>query len=298
MRRLSLFVTTCAWCFTLSEAAASNEPGSRVGPSSSHQQEDQDTIDSTWSSYGLDVSFPIHKPVSTRYPWLSKRDRNSYKDMPVQPLGNRQEAYMKHLMGCRERYKASNTAEMCDSFEYHRLLMNQRQPMSMKNYTDTGFLKTKAPEKVIQLINQFWQQNQHKGKPEVWPDGSIYINHWETPTILVSVDDVGLRGSGAQLKTQIWSAASALMEASLPGTVRLMFQPAEEGGAGGKRMREEGVLQKHPAPSYAFGLHVWPTLPSGTVATRPGPLMAACERFEVLVHGVGGHAASECTNLY
>ena len=100
--------------------------------------------------------------------------------------------------------------------------------------------------------------------------------------------------------TMLLGAARLLksMEASLPGTVRLMFQPAEEGGAGGKRMREEGVLQKHPAPSYAFGLHVWPTLPSGTVATRPGPLMAACERFEVLVHGVGGHAASECTNLY
>lgn len=100
--------------------------------------------------------------------------------------------------------------------------------------------------------------------------------------------------------TMLLGAARLLksMEASLPGTVRLMFQPAEEGGAGGKRMREEGVLQKYPAPSYAFGLHVWPTLPSGTVATRPGPLMAACERFEILVHGVGGHAASECTTCF
>ena len=95
--------------------------------------------------------------------------------------------------------------------------------------------------------------------------------------------------------TMLLGAAQVLqsMEDSLPGTVRLVFQPAEEGGAGGKRMREEGVLQLHPAPSYAFGLHVWPTLPSGTVATRSGPLMAACERFEVLLHGVGGHAASE-----
>jgi len=95
--------------------------------------------------------------------------------------------------------------------------------------------------------------------------------------------------------TMLLGAARLLksMEASLPGTIRLVFQPAEEGGAGGKRMREEGVLTQYPAPALAFGLHVWPTLPSGSIATRPGPLMAACERFEVLVHGVGGHAASE-----
>jgi len=87
------------------------------------------------------------------------------------------------------------------------------------------------------------------------------------------------------------------MEDSLEGTVRLIFQPAEEGGAGGKRMREEGVLEKHPKPSYGFGMHVWPTLQSGTVAARPGALMAACERFEILVHGVGGHAASKYCEL-
>lgn len=93
--------------------------------------------------------------------------------------------------------------------------------------------------------------------------------------------------------TMLLGAASILKqyEDSIPGTVRLMFQPAEEGGAGGKRMREEGALKLDPAPQYAFGLHVWPTLPSHTIAARPGPLMAAAERFEILVSGVGGHAA-------
>lgn len=70
-----------------------------------------------------------------------------------------------------------------------------------------------------------------------------------------------------------------------------MFQPAEEGGAGGKRMREEGILEMAPKPSHAFGMHVWPTLRSGVVAARAGPILAACERFEILVSGVGGHAA-------
>lgn len=93
--------------------------------------------------------------------------------------------------------------------------------------------------------------------------------------------------------TMLLGAASMLkdMEESINGTVRLMFQPAEEGGAGGKRMREEGVLTLEPQVQHAFGLHVWPTIPSGTVASRPGPLLAACERFEILIAGVGGHAA-------
>jgi IAA-amino acid hydrolase len=85
----------------------------------------------------------------------------------------------------------------------------------------------------------------------------------------------------------------AEMRDSLPGTVRCIFQPAEEGGAGAKRMVEdEGLLDKlHPRPSYAFGMHIWPSLPSGAIAVAPGPCMAASERFRVILAGVGGHAA-------
>jgi acetylornithine deacetylase/succinyl-diaminopimelate desuccinylase-like protein len=61
--------------------------------------------------------------------------------------------------------------------------------------------------------------------------------------------------------TMLLGAASLLkeMEESINGTVRLMFQPAEEGGAGGKRMREEGILTMKPEVQQAFGMHVWPT---------------------------------------
>jgi len=93
--------------------------------------------------------------------------------------------------------------------------------------------------------------------------------------------------------TMLLGATAVLkqMEGSLKGTVRIMFQPAEEGGAGAKRMREEGILRKEPKPQVAFGIHVWPMIPSGSIASRPGPLLAACDRFQVLIHGVGGHAA-------
>mmetsp|Transcript_30403 Transcript_30403/g.61892 ORF Transcript_30403/g.61892 Transcript_30403/m.61892 type:complete len:488 (-) Transcript_30403:217-1680(-) len=76
-----------------------------------------------------------------------------------------------------------------------------------------------------------------------------------------------------------------------PGTVRLVFQPAEEGGAGAKRMVEEGVLSQLPKVERAFGMHLWPTLPSGEIGGRAGPIMSASEKFDLVVKGVGGHAA-------
>lgn len=82
-------------------------------------------------------------------------------------------------------------------------------------------------------------------------------------------------------------------EGRLPGRVRLLFQPSEEasddeGKSGGMRMVEEGALAGLDA---VFGLHVDPTKDVGVVATRPGPLLAAADEFELTVRGVGGHAA-------
>ena len=57
-------------------------------------------------------------------------------------------------------------------------------------------------------------------------------------------------------------------EAELTGTVKLLFQPAEEGGAGAKLMIDEGALA---GVSAVFGLHVWPTAPSGHIQTRVHP---------------------------
>lgn len=77
----------------------------------------------------------------------------------------------------------------------------------LQNYTDVGFQKIRAPPKVAQLIQDFWDANKDKQVPEVWPEGNIYVNHWESPTMMVSVDDTRLRGNGYNLKKQIWDAA-------------------------------------------------------------------------------------------
>lgn len=79
----------------------------------------------------------------------------------------------------------------------------------------------------------------------------------------------------------------------LPGTVRLAFQPGEEGFAGAKVMLNEGVLNEGlTSPvSAAFAIHVTPNAPTGFVAMRPGPLMASADEFTVTVKGRGTHAS-------
>eukprot|EP00633_Aureoumbra_lagunensis_P005682 CAMPEP_0197318746 /NCGR_PEP_ID=MMETSP0891-20130614/52289_1 /TAXON_ID=44058 ORGANISM="Aureoumbra lagunensis, Strain CCMP1510" /NCGR_SAMPLE_ID=MMETSP0891 /ASSEMBLY_ACC=CAM_ASM_000534 /LENGTH=408 /DNA_ID=CAMNT_0042809349 /DNA_START=212 /DNA_END=1438 /DNA_ORIENTATION=+ len=88
--------------------------------------------------------------------------------------------------------------------------------------------------------------------------------------------------------------AAALLkkrESQFNGTVRLIWQPAEEGGAGGLRMIEEGVLEKEPKPQAAFAFHQWPFLPIGEIGGRPGTQMAATDLFDIDISGIGGHAA-------
>jgi amidohydrolase len=79
-------------------------------------------------------------------------------------------------------------------------------------------------------------------------------------------------------------------ESSLPGTVKLIFQPAEEGGAGAERLCDAGVLD-NPSVQRIFGLHVWPVTPTGKITSRAGTFMAATGFMKLQVRGVGGHAA-------
>lgn len=74
------------------------------------------------------------------------------------------------------------------------------------------------------------------------------------------------------------------------GKIHLIFQPAEEGGAGAVKMIEEGLFDKYPVDA-AFGLHNWPMMPKGTIGLKPGPIMASTDDFTITVTGKGGHAA-------
>ncbi|GAC1493792.1 MAG: amidohydrolase [Chamaesiphon sp.] len=74
------------------------------------------------------------------------------------------------------------------------------------------------------------------------------------------------------------------------GTVKIIFQPAEEGPGGAKPMIEAGVLE-NPTVDAIIGLHLWNNLPLGTVGVRTGALMAAVETFHCTIFGKGGHGA-------
>ncbi|ACO29271.1 TPA: M20 peptidase aminoacylase family protein [Bacillus cereus] len=77
-------------------------------------------------------------------------------------------------------------------------------------------------------------------------------------------------------------------ESSLSGTVRFIFQPAEESSNGACKVIEAGHLHGVQA---IFGMHNKPDLPVGTIGIKDGPLMAGVDRFEIEIHGVGTHAA-------
>jgi amidohydrolase len=74
------------------------------------------------------------------------------------------------------------------------------------------------------------------------------------------------------------------------GTVKIIFQPAEESPGGAKPMIAEGVL-KNPDVDAIVGLHLWNNLPLGSIGVRPGALMAAVETFDLTIQGKGGHGA-------
>jgi amidohydrolase len=74
------------------------------------------------------------------------------------------------------------------------------------------------------------------------------------------------------------------------GTVKFVFQPAEEGLGGAEGMIAAGVLD-NPKPDFALGVHVWNERPLGWVGVTPGPVMAAADIFKVRITGKGGHGA-------
>ncbi len=91
--------------------------------------------------------------------------------------------------------------------------------------------------------------------------------------------------------TMLLGAARRLkLKPNFKGRIYFIFQPAEENGGGGDVMVREGLFERFPMKA-VYGLHNWPGMPLGAFSTRPGPIMAAADIFDLKITGRGGHAA-------
>jgi len=125
--------------------------------------------------------------------------------------------------------------------------------------------------------------------------------HEDTGLDFASKDDAAMHACGHDTHTAMLATAARLLSArrdEIPGRVLFMFQPGEEGEHGAQFMLDEGLLDVPalsdgtPSPvTGAFALHITSTIPSGMVAAKGGPAMAAADTFEIVVKGAGGHAS-------
>jgi len=169
-------------------------------------------------AYGVDTSFPMHGlSLSDNYDTLSHNiDPNlavpkEYSHKSIQRLGDKNDFYKKFMKGCRDAYTKGRRG-ICDYTEEDRVEMTRRQPAGMVNYTDTGFKKIRAPDKVFKIIKTFWDNNKEKASPEGWSKGNTYINQWDTHTTFVSIENGQLRGGGYEIKQKVWDATRATLE--------------------------------------------------------------------------------------
>ncbi|GAA4408517.1 M20 aminoacylase family protein [Quisquiliibacterium transsilvanicum] len=91
--------------------------------------------------------------------------------------------------------------------------------------------------------------------------------------------------------TMLLGAARQLaITRNFDGVAHLIFQPGEEGFGGAQAMIDDGLFERFPCDA-VYAMHNWPALPPGTLAVRPGPMMAAADRVTITVEGKGGHGA-------
>ena len=119
------------------------------------------------TEYGVDCSFPVHSKE-----WKCDDTK----------LGNRTKMYHDFMEGCRKTY--GKQGFRCDITEDDRLQMSVRQPQSMINYTNTGFMKIRAPKDLYELLVNHWNMNRKNEINENWGAGNTYVNHWESPTTM------------------------------------------------------------------------------------------------------------------
>jgi prolyl 4-hydroxylase len=141
-------------------------------------------------SYDIDSSWAIH---STKL---------------ADTFGNKQALYDEYMDGCRAAVPETDLASCNDDY---RVNMNLHQPSSMRNYTRLGFKKIKTPERVFNLLKDFWERNKDRQYTE-WNTVNVYHNMWSAPPSIVDLQNKSLPGGGHKLRQDVWDAAKEVLE--------------------------------------------------------------------------------------
>ncbi|MBR3249870.1 MAG: amidohydrolase [Clostridia bacterium] len=169
------------------------------------------------------------------------------------------------------------------------------------NHPEAGFKEFETSKYIIKRLQEIGFTEIHT---EIAKTGVVAILRGKTehPCILLrsDMDAVCMDNNGRMKHTCGHDAHMSILLAvaellfknkdKLKGTVKILFQPAEDDIGGAKPMIDEGAME-NPKVDKAFGLHVWSELPHGTIGIKEGAVMASTDPFTVKITGKGGHAA-------
>lgn len=143
--------------------------------------------------YGFDASWPTKSNIT------------------LELFGDKQSLYNNFMENCRNASGMLLANYNCDHSEEFRFKMNNLQPMSMRNFTNMGFQKIKAPDGVFSLLKEFWELNRANATQE-WHSINTYHNMWEAPPTLVNVQDSSVPGGGKEMQDRIWEMSRSVLE--------------------------------------------------------------------------------------
>ncbi|RKF46506.1 hydrolase [Bacillus wiedmannii] len=194
---------------------------------------------------------------------------------------------------------AANLEQLTETLISIRRNLHEHPELSYEEFETTKAIKNWLEEKHIKIINSSLETgviaeiSGNNSGPIIAIRADIDALPIQEETNLPYASKIHgkMHACGHDFHTAAIIGAAYLLkekESSLSGTVRFIFQPAEESSNGACKVIEAGHLRDVQA---IFGMHNKPDLPVGTIGIKDGPLMAGVDRFEIEIHGVGTHAA-------
>lgn len=161
------------------------------------------SLSTAWTSRSLCITMPSRPTIcGCRTTWI-RQSQHLWNTGTC--LSNHSAIDNSMIHGCIDYYPYE--ADRCLVHERDRVDMSLRQPQSMYNFTSTGFKST-----LWNPIQAFWKNNRGNEKPENWPPGNSYTNHWSSPTYLLNIVDHSLEGGGFDIKEAIYDAVKSTIQ--------------------------------------------------------------------------------------